>query len=478
MPYTLELLHFSDQEGAAAALDDAPALSAVLNALRDEDLGGDGLADNTLTLSSGDAYIPGVFFDASEAIWGEGAGGVGDIFIQNALGLEVISFGNHEFDFGTEVVAGLISGSVTDVEIDGLGAFEGTEMPYISGNLDFLTDGFLSGLVVADGGAGEGGTISGSVVKEVGGELIGIVSATTPALGTISSPGDVTIAPEEFDTPPTDAQLEALAAVIQADVDALLAANPGMNKVILLSHMQQISIEQALAPLLSGVDIIVAGGSDTILADDTDRLRDGQSAGGDYPIELTDADGNPVVVVNTDGQYLYVGRLVIEFDDDGNLILDSYDADVSGAYATDDQGVADLDAEDLVDEEVQLVVDLLRGAIEESEGNVFGISEVFLNGERSGDELDPTDPDGVRTQETNLGNLTADANLAIARDYDETVMVSIKNGGGIRASVGQLVVPAGATEAERLPNEEIEGVKPRAGSARPISRARWPSTTA
>lgn len=52
MPYTLELLHFSDQEGAAAALDDAPALSAVLNALRDEDLGGDGLADNTLTLSS------------------------------------------------------------------------------------------------------------------------------------------------------------------------------------------------------------------------------------------------------------------------------------------------------------------------------------------------------------------------------------------------------------------------------------------
>ncbi|MEM6838200.1 MAG: hypothetical protein AAF609_15255, partial [Cyanobacteria bacterium P01_C01_bin.120] len=68
--FTLELLHLADQEAGAAAVQDAPRLSAVLNALKAQDLGDDGLADNTLVLSSGDAIIPGLFFDASEAVFG------------------------------------------------------------------------------------------------------------------------------------------------------------------------------------------------------------------------------------------------------------------------------------------------------------------------------------------------------------------------------------------------------------------------
>lgn len=77
--FTLELFHLADQEGASNAIVDAPNLSAVLNALRAEDLGDDGLADNSLTLSSGDAIIPGVFFAASKAAFG--AAGVGDFQI-------------------------------------------------------------------------------------------------------------------------------------------------------------------------------------------------------------------------------------------------------------------------------------------------------------------------------------------------------------------------------------------------------------
>ena len=46
-----------------------------------------------------------------------------------------------------------------------------------------------------------------------------------------------------------------------AAIAELIAANPGMNKVILLTHMQQIAIELKLAALLTNVDIIVAGGS-------------------------------------------------------------------------------------------------------------------------------------------------------------------------------------------------------------------------
>ena len=82
--FTLELLHFSDQEGSSSAVQDAPNLSAVLNALRAQDLDNDGQPDNTLTLASGDQYIPGVFFSASAAVFG--SGGIADIQIQNELG--------------------------------------------------------------------------------------------------------------------------------------------------------------------------------------------------------------------------------------------------------------------------------------------------------------------------------------------------------------------------------------------------------
>jgi hypothetical protein len=45
----------------------------------------------------------------------------------------------------------------------------------------------------------------------------------------------------------------------------------------------------------------------------------------------------------------------------------------------------------------------------------------------------------VRAEETNLGNLTADANLDAARRIDPTVVASLKNGGGMRASIGVTV---------------------------------------
>ena len=44
--------------------------------------------------------------------------------------------------------------------------------------------------------------------------------------------------------------------------------DPSIHNVIELSHLQQLSIEQARAQRLTGVDIIVAGGSDTRLLDE------------------------------------------------------------------------------------------------------------------------------------------------------------------------------------------------------------------
>ena len=454
--FTLSLLHFADQEANAATIGNIDNLSGVLNVLRDEDVGADGV----LTLSSGDAIIPGLFFDASAAVFG--SQGIADIQIQNELGVEAIALGNHEFDLGTGLLAGLIDGSAlgdfsaltTGTAIDGQD-FLGANFPYLSTNLDFSTDPNLAPLAVAGGAAPQANTVTSSVVIEEAGEQIGVVGATVPTIRSISSPGaDLGIFPEDFDANPTDAQLDALAAEIQFEVDALLAANPDMNKVILLSHMQQLSIELALAERLEGVDIIVAGGSNTRLFDDNDRARDGDSDQGQYPQFVTNAGGTTTAVVNTDGNYKYVGRLVIDFDEDGNILADSYDQDISGAFATDDQGVADLGAESLIDAEIDAITDAIQAEIIATESNVFGVSDVFLNGNRSG-TFTADDPDGVRTQETNLGNLTADANLDYAQGFDADVVISIKNGGGIRANIGQVVVPAGGTEAVRTPNEEI-----------------------
>jgi predicted extracellular nuclease/2',3'-cyclic-nucleotide 2'-phosphodiesterase (5'-nucleotidase family) len=435
--FSLELLHFSDQEAGIPALEDAPNFSAVLNALKNQDLGEDGEADNTLVLSSGDAYIPGAFLNASQEAFG-GAGRA-DILIQNELGVQAIAFGNHEFDQGTGLVAGLLQpGDATETTP----AYPGTAFPYLSGNLDFSTDENLAPLVTADGQ--EASTISGkiaaSTVIRINGERIGVVGATTPTLASISSPGTVGISPSSFSGNPTEDELDALAAVIQADVDALLAANPDIDKVILLSHMQQIAIEKELATRLKNVDIIMAGGSNTRLLDDDDVLRAGDTKQGDYPFFTTDQDGKPIAVVNTDGNYKYVGRLAIEFDGNGNIIPTSYDTEVSGAYATDAAGVADLDAEDLVDPEIQSITDQLKTVVAEQDGEIFGHTDVFLNGTRS----------DVRTQETNLGNLTADANLEIGQSVDDTVLVSIKNGGGIRDNIGFVTFPTGSNDPDDL----------------------------
>ncbi|MEH2244721.1 5'-nucleotidase C-terminal domain-containing protein [Nostoc sp.] len=426
--FTLQLLHTSDQEAGVPALKDAPNFSAVLNALKNQDANRDGKPDypNTLILSSGDAYIPSPFFFASDTVFG--GQGRGDILILNALGFGAIAFGNHEFDLGTSLVADLIQPKED---------YPGTKFPYLSTNLDFSTDKDLAKLVTADGQEASKipHKIARSTIITVNGEKIGVVGATTPTLRTISSPGGVTVLPKKFNDRDA-ADIAALAAEIQTSVDTLLTKNPEINKVILLAHMQQIAIEQKLAGLLKGVDIIVAGGSNTLLADKTDRLRVGDKSAGTYPILKKAADGNPIAIVNTDGNYRYVGRLVINFDANGVIIPFSIDSKISGAYATDSQGVAAIGGKP--DPKIVAITEALKKVIIAQDGQIFGKTNVFLNAWR-GD---------VRTQETNLGDLTAEANLAIAKRYDPKTVISIKNGGGIRDNIGIYTFPAGSTRSQ------------------------------
>jgi 2',3'-cyclic-nucleotide 2'-phosphodiesterase (5'-nucleotidase family) len=85
----------------------------------------------------------------------------------------------------------------------------------------------------------------------------------------------------------------------------------------------------------------------------------------------------------------------------------------------------------------------LRNVIVTKDSQLFGRTNVYLNGDRN----------SVRTEETNLGNLTADASLAAVRRNDPGVVISIKNGGGIRESIGAVVGGGGndPNAGQRIP---------------------------
>lgn len=94
-----------------------------------------------------------------------------------------------------------------------------------------------------------------------------------------------------------------------------------MDKVILVSHLQDITDEVGLAGMPSGVDVIVGAGGGELLADPGDPVApDGTEISTPYPIEATDADLDVVPVVTTPGLDSYLGRLVVTFDEHGELI--------------------------------------------------------------------------------------------------------------------------------------------------------------
>ncbi len=437
--FTLQLLHYADVDGnEEIALDVVDEFSGLVDGFKkDPTYGG-----NSLFVTSGDIIIPGPRFYAAEnsavrGVTGSNEPGHLDVFFANKMGVQVSAIGNHELDAGP---GELFDAAFSSESNNGV-TFPGSEFPWLATNIDFSKDWDFSG---AQGKDGDNVTnlkskVANYAITTVNGETIGLIGASTPTLSSITSTGDLTVSPGSNWTN------KELAKIIQVSVDSLKAQ--GVNKIILLAHMQQISVEKSLASLLDGVDIIVAGGSNTRMGDANDVLFT-NSLGSDasfdetYPYLTTDVSGDPVAVVNVDGDYKYLGRLVIEFDADGNLITSSIDADVSGAYASTSANVTSVGGtrnSDIIEAR-----DSVLSVINQQFQNIIGYSKVYLDGRRG----------QVRTQETNLGNLSADANLWYANllnpANDSAVLVSIKNGGGIRTEIGTSKLPPGSNNPEDI----------------------------
>ncbi|MHC2558422.1 2',3'-cyclic-nucleotide 2'-phosphodiesterase (5'-nucleotidase family) [Bradyrhizobium liaoningense] len=270
--YTLQILHASDFEAGLNAVDRAGNFAAIVDYLEET-------YDNSITLSSGDNFIPSPFFSAGsdgslkevyetalETYYGLAAGtlnispgfGTADMAMLNIIGVQASAIGNHEFDAGTKAFADIIKQTA---------GYPGAQFPYLAANLDFSADANLASVytgTIQDADAytgfppeaGIGKKIAPATVIEENGEKIGVIGATTQIVQSISSTGGVEVIGDNVD------DMAALAAILQPTIDGLLAQ--GINKIILVSHLQQLALEKALAPLLHGVDVIVAGGSHTL----------------------------------------------------------------------------------------------------------------------------------------------------------------------------------------------------------------------
>lgn len=348
-----------------------------------------------ILLNAGDNFLAGPEFNESLQ---KGVPFYDSIAL-NRMDFDAMGIGNHEFDFGPDVFAQFIKGFDPDV-------------PFVSANLNVKDEPKLARL-------GNKGRIVKRVVVEEQGRLIGVVGATTPLLPAISSPRNVTV--------------RNVAKSVQKQIDKLTAM--GVDIIITVSQLQSIDEDIALGPELTGVDIMISGGGNELLADPAkDLLIPGDEAAvfGPYPMWTTDADGRDVPVVTTSGDYRYLGQLVAGFNDRGRLLTvrDPVSGPVRVSSLLNPDGVKPASY-------IQKnVVVPLEAAIADAAANIVATSEVDLNGLRE---------PGVRTQETNEGNLIADALLWKATELAPSFGmdppdIALQNGGGIR---NNSVIPAG-----------------------------------
>ncbi|GAB3688703.1 bifunctional metallophosphatase/5'-nucleotidase [Nocardiopsis oceani] len=411
--FTLTLLHGNDPE---SALLNAPAdpdfggaarYTTLLNELRDAENAGDEAEDGeaeehgVVAVNSGDMYLPGPEFAASQ----EDGAPFYDAIATSHAEYDAISMGNHEFDLGPDLYAEFI-GELPE------------ETTVVAANVDVSGEPELAALEEEE-------RIAPSSVVETKGHEVGIVGALYPPLHTISSPRDVVV--------------DEVVGPVQAEVDRL--AGEGIDKIIMISHLQDITYEEEVAQELNGIDAMVSGGGHEVMANPDDPLvpDDEVSVHPDtgeelsYPLWVDNADGVEVPIVTAGSDYKYVGRLVMNFDDNGDL---HSIGDRSGPVRVSGTGDDAVEPHHEVDTEVAKPV---ADYVEELAETEVAQSEVDLDGRNP----------SVRTEETNLGSLLADAlvdtGVRNAGEYDvPEPQIGIQNGGGIR---NDSVIPAGPVTA-------------------------------
>lgn len=359
--FPLTILHTNDTHANLDTVNSPDNIARRVTAIKEARAG----AVNPLLVDAGDVFSGTLYFNQYL--------GLADLEFMNLVQYDAMTFGNHEFDKGSEVLNAFI---------------ENAEFPFVSSNVNFsadtlLREKFKKGVTRDPKDA----TIYPAIIMEVDGEQVGLVGLTTEDTSNIASPGAVT-----FDN-----------AVQKAKDTVAMLKKEGINKIVVLSHLGY-DVEVNLAKEVEGIDIIVGGHSHTKL----DKAVVDRS------------DSEPKLIVQTGEKGQFLGRLEVVFDERGTL--QNWDSNLISVDAKDSnkQYVIQPDQEAL-----DILNTKYKPGVQKLKQTEVGITEVKLNGVRA----------DVRTKETNLGNLIADGMLDAAQAAGTNAVIALQNGGGIREPI-------------------------------------------
>ena len=301
------------------------------------------------------------------------------IDIMNEVGYDVATIGNHEFDYGMDQFMALR---------------EKAKFPYVSAN---FTD--LEGKTILDP----------FVIKEAGGRKIAFVGASTPETFTKSTPTYFQNEKGEYIYDFCEGEDgKRLYAAVQKAVDD--AREAGAEYVIVLAHL---GTDGSSVPYTSSDLIVNTNGIDAVL--------DGHSHSTIEQEVVKNKDREEVLLSSTGTKLAAVGALTIAAD--GTLSTRLHTESI------------------FQDDETTAFVEGIKAQYGETLAKVVASSQVDL----IVNDLTAVDSEGkpiriIRSQETNLGDLCADAyRLVSGAD------IGVVNGGGIRAAI-----PAGDITFEQI----------------------------
>lgn len=303
--------------------------------------------------------------------------GADAVTMMNATGYDVVTLGNHEFDYGYAQLAENMKAAKFQV-------------------------------LCADVLGADGKTIyDANTIIEKGGVKIGFFGLETPEAQTKANPK--LIQGLKFLAGADGKELYDCAAAQVADLKA-----KGADLVVCLAHL---GVDESSEPYTSydlaknvqGIDFIIDGHSHTVMT----------------------AGPNGEAIQSTGTAFANIGVITID-----NATKKIESNELKAIWHTeknaDGKSVTVVDYKTR-DEKVAAAAKAIIDPIDKAYGEKFAVSEVALNGAKA--------PNGNRDSETNLGDLITDAMLwKVLADAEITVakenVVAITNGGGIRASIG------------------------------------------
>ncbi|WP_133964529.1 bifunctional metallophosphatase/5'-nucleotidase [Eubacterium limosum] len=375
-PKTLTVLHTNDMHGALVS-------SGTSTIGADETAGIRAAAektDNTLLLDAGDATQGGTLAALSQ--------GADVITLMNAAKYDAMALGNHEFDYGQDVLFENV---------------ESADFPMLSANTVFkdTQKPILEGRTYAGGTKINNGQY---IMLERKGIKVGIFGITTPETATKTNPKGIENI--EFKNP-TEVSREMIAALQQEGAELIiclahLGVDPSTSK-----ENSSVGLAETLGPN-SGLDMIIDGHSHTVYS------------------KVEPQSG--ILIEQTGSSSKNIGKISVTMDNGVNTVAGKLiDAEAAfKAYSPDPA--------------VTALADQLVAANEGKLKPVIGNTQTALWGGSIGDT------EIARIGEINLGNLIADAMTEGAKEllasdaykdspYKNLPIVALENGGGVRATI-------------------------------------------